>query len=135
MYKRKLEQSPENVEMQKTLKFYELVAEQDASPSGDEVNMEDDLRSSLFVSNKCKESDKYSQNLYAALSNNSFVKFGKVWRCGWLRSGAIVANLREQGDHTDWYCSGFKNFDGFVPEGNVTEEVRRDVGDLGWSLV
>jgi hypothetical protein len=50
-----------------------------------------------------------------------------------------------KGDYIDWYCSGIGNkeqghtpdSDGrdYVAEGVVTEEIRKDLQDLGWSVV
>jgi len=51
-----------------------------------------------------------------------------------------VADMREQGDYIDWYCSGISGEQGidyeplltFVPEGTVTDEIREDFFRLGW---
>jgi hypothetical protein len=133
MYRQKVAKDPDNSEMQKTLKFYEQVADRDAAPSGEDINMEDDLRSSRWISDKCKFSQAYAQNLYAALCNNFFSKGGKVWRCSWRHAGGVVANLCEGGDYIDWYCSGMVEGDGFVCEGTITEEIRSDLSSMGWS--
>lgn len=132
MYRQKLDKDPGNMEMQKTLKFYEMADKQESMPSGRDSNMEDDLRKSREISNKCKLSESYSQNLYAALCNNSFSKNGKTWRCSWRHAGGVVANLRESGDYVEWYCSGLAEADGFVIEGTITEEIRSDINSLGW---
>jgi hypothetical protein len=54
-----------------------------------------------------------------------------------------VSDLRGQGeDYMDWYCSGMGsglgNGDedgskGYVGEGEVTDEIRKDFARLGWS--
>lgn len=134
-YAQRLAKDPANFEMQKTLKFYQQAAEKDAKPSGESLNMEDDLRKSRLMSDKCKMSDSYSQNLYAALCNNSFSKGGRSWGCSWRHAGGIVANLRESGDYIDWYCSGMADVDGFVAEGMITDEISFDLYSLGWSSV
>ena len=71
------------------------------------------------------------------------------WSASWRHSGGIIADMREQGDYIDWYCSGIGNeeygngLDGtkpkvdsdgrdYVPEGVVTEEIRADLQKLGW---
>jgi len=52
-----------------------------------------------------------------------------------------VSNLREQGDYVNWYCSGMMVndekpiFDGYLPEGTVSEEVLNDLRRVGWSLL
>lgn len=133
VYSQRLAKDPANPEMQKTLKFYEQAAELDAKPSGDTPNMEDDLRGCRWMSDKCKMSESYSQNLYAALCNNLFYKGGKSWGCSWRSAGGLVANLRENGDYIDWYCSGMADANGFVAEGTVTDEISADLYSLGWS--
>lgn len=132
-YKDRLEKSPNNMEIQKTMEFYKRCAEEDSRPSGKSHNMEDDLRRSRQISGKCKESEIYSQNLYAALCNNRFVKDDKEWHCSWRHAGGLVSHLREQGDYIDWYCSGIADQDGFVTEGFITDEVMDDINSIGWS--
>jgi hypothetical protein len=97
-------------------------------------SLENDLLNSEYIKNKCKTSDIYSQNLYAAMANNLFYKDDEEWSCSWRYSGGIVADLNEEGDYIDWYCSGIGSSDneGYVGEGFVTEEVRSDLLKLGW---
>ena len=119
-------------------------------------NMEYDLRSSKELCDKVKESDNYAQNLYAAMCNMTWQSRefwqelkGEVWSCSWRHAGGIVADMREQGDYIDWYCSGIGNeeygngLDGtkpvqdedgriYQPEGVVTEEIELDLNRLGW---
>jgi len=109
-------------------------------------NLEYDLRTSNVIVEKCKE-EKYAQNLYAALCNNVFRKNDIIpilteenWSCSWRSSGGIVADIREQGDYIDWYCSGIQHSDeidisGFVPEGEVTDEIKEDLFNLGWLVI
>ena len=56
----------------------------------------------------------------------------------------IVADLRGEGDYLNWYCSGMGgglgNGDedgtlGYVPESHVTDEIKADLGSLGWHPV
>jgi hypothetical protein len=99
-------------------------------------SLEKDLRYSEEISNKCKKSDIYSQNLYAALCNNEFIKNNQIWSCSWRSSGGIVANLREQGDYIDWYCSGIGTTNKkYVAESVVTDEVFKDIDSLGWKII
>lgn len=126
-------------------------------------NMEYDLRSNKWICDKAKNSEAYAQNLYAAMCNNEFVKndvwpllTDKRWSASWRSAGGIVANMIEQGDYIDWYCSGisgdvtdeeynqmtkeqqekyiyYKTH--FVPESQVTEEIREDLLKLGWIVI
>jgi hypothetical protein len=119
-------------------------------PAWQKNNMEYDLRSSKELCDKVKESDNYAQNLYAAMCNMTWQSRefwqemkGEVWSCSWRHSGGIVADMREQGDYIDWYCSGIGGGltmedgrpEGYVPEGVVTEEIELDLNRLGWRPV
>ena len=115
--------------------------------------MEYDLRSTKWICDKAKASDSYAQNLYAAMCNMQFIKLDTMpilknqrWSCSWRHAGGIVADMRQQGDYIDWYCSGIRN-DGYqddldsiqtpqyVSEGLVTDEIRADLNKLGWAPV
>lgn len=133
-YRGRLEKSPSNMEMQRTMEFYERSAVKESRPSGEDFNMEDDLRRSRDISGKCKSSATYSQNLYAALCNNRFRKMEREWTCSWRQAGGIVAHLCERGDYMDWYCSGLSEAEGHVHEGTLTDEVRHDLSLMGWSV-
>jgi len=125
-----------------------------------ENNLEHDLRSNTWICDKAKASEVYAQNLYAALCNQTWqqqemwqVLKNQTWSCSWRSAGGIIADMREQGDYIDWYCSGIgsqkrgyglsgnkpvlDDGDGrcYVPEGTVTEEINRDLLELGWSPV
>jgi hypothetical protein len=76
------------------------------------------------------------------------------WSCSWRYAGGIVADMQEKGDYIDWYCSGirdtrtliasefavlteqqqlaYKEGEGYVSEGIVTDEIREDLFRLGW---
>jgi hypothetical protein len=112
-----------------------------------ENNLEYDLRSTKWICDKAKASDAYAQNIYAALCNQDWQKNevwpllkGEHWGCSWRYAGGIVADMREQGDYIDWYCSGIRGEQGidyeppltFVPEGTVTDEIQEDFFKLGW---
>lgn len=137
LHKKQLDEnqmSPETYdEFSKLLSIYR---DKDAMPSSDTPSLENELRSSKEISDKCKASKVYSQNLYAALCNNEFKKGDKVWDCSWRHAGGIVANLREEGDYIDWYCSGIgTEASSYVGESFVTDEVRKDIEDLGWTII
>lgn len=126
-------------------------------------NMEYDLRSTKWICDKAKASEGYAQNIYAAICNNDFIKNdvwpllqGKTWGASWRSAGGIVANMIEEGDYIDWYCSGINKDwsdeefgaadkehqerylyvkNNFVGESVVTDEVRADLLKLGWVVV
>ena len=99
-------------------------------------SLENDLLNSEYIKNKCKISDAYSQNLYAAMANNLFYKNDEEWTCSWRCAGGIVADIRNMGEsYIDWYCSGIgDHHDGYVGESFVTDEIRSDLLDLGWII-
>ena len=122
-------------------------------PAWQKNNMGYDLRSSEWMCANARASDAYAQNLYAAMCNNDFQKLDVVpilkeetWSCSWRHSGGIIADMREEGDYIDWYCSGIGNDEsgygldhrpanGYVPEGCITDEIRNDLQRLGWAIV
>ena len=120
-------------------------------PKWQKNNMEYDLRSTDWILAKVRDSDSYAQNLYAAICNNDFCKREMwpilkedYWSASWRHAGGIIADMREQGDYIDWYCSGIGgglgNGDedgtkGYVPEMVVTEEIKDDLYKLGWLVV
>ena len=116
-------------------------------------NMEYDLLTTDWILEKVRAHDAYAQNLYAAMCNNGFIRLevipvlkGEEWSCSWRYAGGIVADMRQQGDYIDWYCSGIRNdyqdeevgnlYDQrkYVPEGCITDEIRSDLQRLGWAV-
>ena len=125
-------------------------------------NMEWDLVTTDWILEKVRADEAYAQNLYAAMCNNGFIKLDvipilteKEWSCSWRYAGGIVADMRQEGDYIDWYCSGirdtFHNDDDtkeyteeqlarlevtkrYAPEGMITEEIREDLQKLGWAV-
>ena len=148
-----LEPLEEYIEMFKTWR------EQDAAnlidPEWQKNNMQYDLRSTAWICDKAKASDRYAQNLYAAICNNDFIKLEVVpilrqdpkrdfWGASWRSAGGIVADMQEKGDYIDWYCSGMgeglgngdpDHVKGYVSEGCITDEIRNDLQSLGWAIV
>ncbi len=128
-----------------------------SNPDWQKDNLEYDLRSTQWILDKARNSDVYAQNLYAAMCNNDFVKNGstKLWSCSWRYAGGIIAHMQEKGDYIDWYCSGIRNdlteeeekeltdeqkviyseTKQYVCESSVTDEVKKDLEKLGWSVV
>jgi len=133
------------------LNMYEDTKAHDLAREADQEwkknNLEYDLRSTEWICAKAKAREEYAQNIYAALCNQDWQKNevwpllkGEHWGCSWRYAGGIVADMREQGDYIDWYCSGIRGEQGidyeppltFVSEGTVTEEIREDFFKLGW---
>lgn len=121
-----------------TLKYYDSIkiqaSKREAEPDWSKDNLEYDLRTTDWILEKVRQSDEYAQNLYAALCNNDFMKLDilpilkeQTWSCSWRYAGGIIADMKEQGDYIDWYCSGH--------EGKVTDEIREDLKTLGWAVV
>jgi hypothetical protein len=146
------------------LAMYDSYAEQHEAkfqdPASRIENMEYDLLTTDWILEKVRESDIYAQNLYAAMCNRDFIKHDVMpilknqrWSCSWRYAGGIVADMQQQGDYIDWYCSGIKQLspteeefqnmsleeqvrakelDAWVPESVVTDEIRKDLFRLGW---
>lgn len=106
-------------------------------------NLELELISCDWILEKVKTNESYAQNLYAALCNNQFVKNDvwpvlqdERWSCTWRYAGSIIADILQEGDYLDWYCSGIGSDDkGYVGEGYVTDEIRTDLLKLGWIVI
>jgi hypothetical protein len=134
------------------LNLYKSAREQDeenmVNPEWQQNNLEYDLRSTQWILDKARGSEGYAQNLYAAMCNMQFQKLDVVpilkeelWSCSWRSAGGIVADMREEGDYINWYCSGMgeglgngdtSGVKGYVPEGVVTDEIKEDLKQLGW---
>jgi hypothetical protein len=116
-------------------------------PEWQKHNLEYDLRSTDWIVEKAKQSDTYSQNLYAALCNNEFIEpentwdilKEEYWSCSWRYAGGIVADILETGDYIDWYCSGIRgdgpDQSGYVGEGFITAEIKADLKKMGWVAI
>jgi len=130
-----------------------------------EHNLERDMKDAAWFVAKVRASESYSQNVYAALCNNAFQKLevlpvlrDEIWSCSWRSAGGIVADIRCEGDYMDWYCSGIRDTglyhedelttplseeqmtymtvaSKFVAESVITQEVRKDLKQLGWVVV
>jgi hypothetical protein len=124
--------------------------QQEADPEWQKDNLEWDLRTSVKMLGRVRDSEIYAQNLYAAMCNREFQRndtwprlTDQVWSCSWRYAGGIVADMRGEGDYMDWYCSGIRggaSYDddipaGLVAEGEVTDEIRADLFDLGWLVI
>ena len=131
-------------------------------PESQKNNMEYDLLTTDWILEKVRINEGYAQNLYAAMCNNDFVKLEVVpilrqdpdrdfWSASWRYAGGIIADMRQEGDYIDWYCSGMGGLNGsydsdsetfeqwqartkYVPEGCITDEIRNDLQRLGWTV-
>jgi hypothetical protein len=118
-------------------------------PETHKNNMEYDLLTTDWILEKVRTSDSYAQNLYAAMCNNGFIKLDVIpilkqdeWGASWRYAGGIIADMRQEGDYIDWYCSGIRggmSYDeelkaDLVPEGCITDEIRNDLRRLGWAI-
>jgi hypothetical protein len=111
-----------------------------------QTNMRQDMMESAWFVAKVRASEAYAQNLYAAMCNNDFQKIelwailtDDVWSCSWRGAGGVIADLRNEGDYLNWYCSGIMGegayIEGYVQEGVVTEEIAEDLRKLGWQVL
>ena len=135
--------------------MFEKILEQEEhkfdDPKSRENNMEYDLLTTDWMLEKVRSNEAYAQNLYAAMCNNEFTKRemwpilkDQRWSCSWRYAGGIIADMRQEGDYIDWYCSGIRNVvddeevnkqwdeRNFVSEQTVTEEIEQDLYRLGW---
>lgn len=144
------------------LEMFDKILEQDKhkfdDPESHKDNLEYDLLTTDWILEKVRASDSYAQNLYAAMCNNDFIRREmwpilkeEKWSCSWRYAGGIIADMRQEGDYIDWYCSGMgglnQEYDaketneqwqkrtGYVPEQTVTEEIEKDLNKLGWIVV
>ena len=166
---KKLEEDPTNESALEILDWYEKLRLSQVAivddPEWQKDNMEYDLRSTLWILDKVRADDVYAQHLYAAMCNNDFIKnevwpllTEKKWFCSWRSAGGILANMCEEGDYIDWYCSGIQKTyadvddeayqsmsvkeqedylksNAYVRESYVTDEIRDDLLKLGWIVI
>ena len=107
-------------------KLWQKEKEQDAIPTTDLPDLEYELRTSDYIYDKCVKSNDYCFDLYAALCNNEFIKNNKTCSYTWRTSGGIISNILEKGDYIDFYLGG--------NEGFVTDEIKKDLTDMGWEI-
>jgi len=147
------EPSEDYLNMFKT--FRQQDEENMVDPAWQKDNLEYDLRSTDWILEKARAQDYYAQNIYAAMCNMRWQRIGmwpalkdQYWSCSWRSAGGIVADMLGKGDYIDWYCSGMGGLNmeydgketnaqwqartGYVSEGVVTEEIRKDFQILGW---
>lgn len=136
--------------------MYNTWAEESQYEFRPENDLEYDLRTCESILLKARTRDAYAQNVYAALCNIRWQRTDvfpilkdEYWTCSWRSAGGIVADMLQQGDYIDWYCSGMGGMSGYdkdsetyeqwqartgyVAEGVVTDEIREDFAALGWT--
>ena len=148
------------------LDYFQQIIESDKhkfdDPQSRINNLEYDLLTTDWILEKVRADDAYAQNLYAAMCNNGFIRLEVIpvlkqeeWSCSWRYAGGIVADMRQEGDYIDWYCSGIRDtgFEDedkkeyteeqlarlkvtsrYVGEGRITDEIRSDLQRLGWAV-
>lgn len=113
-------------------------------PESRENSLEYDLLTTDWILEKVRASESYAQNLYASMCNRDFQKLDvlpilkdQLWSCSWRYAGGIIADMRQEGDYIDWYCSGIRDtYDNkYVSEGVVTDEIKEDLKRLGWIVL
>lgn len=168
-YQRRLLENPNDESALKMLEYYDtwiqLDIEREQTAEFKNNNLEYDLRSSEYMCEKVRNDEVYAQNLYAAMCNNEFVKNDiwlllkdERWSCSWRYAGGIIANMRQEGDYIDWYCSGIQNdysdmddeqftnlskeeqekylrSKRFVAESVIVDIIREDLLKLGWICI
>lgn len=107
--------------------------------------MESVLRTTPWILERIRNNDLYAEKLYAVLCNNKFVRndiWAKLkndyWSCNWREAGSMIAEIRNEGDYIDWYCSVIKInsvIRSFDPVSIDTEEIRKDLLALGWATI
>ena len=164
-YRKKLAEDPNDEDAKAMIELYtdfdiqEQELEKDLEWQKD--NLEYDLLTTDWIIEKAKSDKVYAQHLYAAMCNNDFMRNDvwpilteKKWSCSWRHAGSIIADMREEGDYMDWYCSGIVDLDedhieiasdekkkaylesrAYVSESVVTEEIRKDLLKLSWIVV
>lgn len=166
-YEKKLIDNPQDQSALDMIDFYKTYEQQqlelEETVEWRIDNMEYDLRTSELIIAKCNDRI-YAQHLYAALCNNDFTKNDiwpilteKKWHCSWRHAGGIIADIRQEGDYIDWYCSGIRDTEDLpieelnklsmlereyyletkarVAESVVTDEIKQDLLKIGWLVL
>ena len=108
------------------------------------------INKKIIVSEQLTDRDFQKLDTWPILKNER-------WSCSWRHAGGIIADMQEKGDYIDWYCSGIRDTrtlsaseiavlteqeqlaytagNGYVSEGCVTDEIKKDLKKLGWSVL
>jgi hypothetical protein len=69
--------------------------------------------------------DKVAREMWSALANVEWInEDGESVGYSFRRAGALIADIRDNGDYMDWYCCGPTSF--------VSDEIRYALGREGW---
>ena len=144
--------NPDRIELYTNMQQHQQIPDE----SGKQNNMDHALCGTTWICDKVRTNTTYAQNLYAAMCNREFqrqavwtILRNDRWSCSWHRASGIIADIRQEGDYLNWYCSGWLtgfnetglcNVDTtgtlcYVPEGQVTNEIRTDLALLGWHVL
>ncbi len=92
-----------------------------------------DIKSDAEILEQVKNPE-YAHKLYSALCNTVWqpidiinVLKNETWSATWRAVGSIIADLRNEGDYIDWYCSGY--------EGYVHPIIEKKLNNLGWVCI
>lgn len=94
------------------------------------TDLKQDLLNSLSIKDKCKLTVMYSQHLYAALCENKFVKNDYECVYSWVEAAHIVSKLNDGGDYDSYDYDPLN----FVCESFITNEIKTDLLQMGWSV-
>ena len=142
------------------IQMYESWATEPEFENRPEADLEYDLRTTEWILEKVRSDNVYAQHVYASMCNMRWQKRDvlpilkdEYWSCTWRMAGGIVPDMQGKGDYIDWYCSGIKGekisdaefndlshedqlqhkeYDSYVGEGTVTQEIEDDFYKLGW---
>lgn len=99
------------------------------------TEMDVDILRDPTICSKIRKDDYYAQLLYAALCNTewcrntveSMLKGEPEYSFSWRTAADLVAYIREGMSYMEFYASG--------NEGEVIDEIRRDLLNIGWAQV
>ena len=101
----------------------------------------EELNHAEIIIYKAQNNREYADDLYCALCNNIWTKNGFECHLSWREAASEVAKLRDKGEY---YLEFYPHMsprtvevDGStVPlgEGHISEEIRNDLLEIGWSV-
>ena len=95
----------------------------DGGPAGPR-SFEDDLIATQ--ADRVRDDEGYARRLWSSLANVDWwhPETNSEGGYSFRAAGAVIAEMRGEGDYMDWYCCG--------PYAVVDDEVRRRLRKLGW---
>lgn len=73
--------------------------------------------------------DDFACKFYCSLENQDWLKGDKIGSHSFRGAGALIAELRHEGDYLDWYCSWI---DDRYTMATIYPEVEQILNKLGW---